>query len=150
MAEFEITPEQALELEAQQRILKPDWYGFECDDLQDKVANSGNPMVLVRAKGIDGEAKGVTVFINVLPQFAPIFVGFSRAMGGNIDPRSGKTSKMRFDNSTCKGKKFAAYVVPDTYEGQQKNSVSKIAPYAEIQKLKESQKAAPAAPAAKK
>jgi hypothetical protein len=150
MAEFEITPEQALELEAQQRILKPGWYGFEAEHLEDKIANSGNPMVVVRAKGIEGEAKGVTVFIRVLPQFAPIFVGFSRAMGAAFDPKSGKIQIMRFDNSTCKSKKLACFITPDTYEGEQKNNVTKIMPYSELVKLKDQQTQAPVKPAAKK
>src|SRR4026209_1040869 len=96
--EFEVTPEQAFEIDAQQRILKPDYYDFECEHLEDKTSEKGNPMVLVRAKGIAGDAKGVVIFVNVLPQFARIFIRFREAMGGKFNPRATETQRFKFNN----------------------------------------------------
>lgn len=126
--EFEISPDQAAELAAADKILKADWYMYVVDDLQDKTSEKGNAMVLCRAKGIEGEAKGVTVFFNILPSFAPIFNGFLNAMGGKLDPRATTKQKFKFDNASCKGKRFRAYTRPGEYEGTPKNEITAVLP----------------------
>lgn len=126
--EFEVSPEQAMELDAQGRILKPDWYIWEVDNVEDKTSSKGKAMVLVRVKGVAGDAKAVTVFLNVLPDFAPIFNGFLAAMGGKLNPRDTKTQKFKFDNSTCKGKQFQGFCKPGDYEGTPKNEITSILP----------------------
>lgn len=129
MAEFEIAPELALDAELQAKIVKPDWYGFEVEDVTDKESSKGDPMALVRAVGLDGDAKGVRVFINVMMAYPPIYIGFAQSMGVKLDPRTGKTAKFTIDNNTCKGKKFAGYLKNEEYEGEPVNRIGRVAPY---------------------
>ena len=135
--EFDITPDMAVDYADSKKLIKPGRYLAVIESIDDKTYDSGNKGMLVRLKGVSGEAKNVPFFCNVMPAYPPLYLGFIEACGINIDPRAGKNIKGRLDNTTCKGKRVGIITKQEEYDGELGNKIKGFfseARFAELEK----------------